>query len=103
MTHNLSLCSRFTPVLVAFLVPVAAMAQTTTAPAVPEPVSLIGRAVPDVSSLPPGSHKALVEYGQQLTERRSAHIGPEVKNQAMRLACASRVIRPAPRSRSPCP
>lgn len=94
MTPTLSLPRRFVPALLAVLAPVAVMAQTATPPAAPESVSLIGRAVPDVSSLPPGPQKALVEYGQQLTERTFAHIGPEVKNQAMRfagnnLACVS--------------
>lgn len=80
--------------LASVFAPMAATAQSTTTPPAASSVSLIGRAVPDISSLPPGAHKALVEYGQQLTERTFAHIGPEVKTLQMRyagnnLACVS--------------
>ncbi|MFM6985148.1 MAG: c-type cytochrome [Hydrogenophaga sp.] len=76
----------------------AAMGQTAPppapAPAATAAVNLIGRPVPDIASLPADAHRALVEYGQQLTERTYAHIGPEVKNARMRyagnnLACVS--------------
>lgn len=94
MTSTVFLPRRFVPALMALVTPLAAIAQTAITPTALEPVSLIGRAVPDVSSPPPGAHKALVEYGQQLTERTFAHIGPEVRNQSMRfagnnLACVS--------------
>jgi thiosulfate dehydrogenase len=72
---------------------VPAVSTAQTAPAAPA-VSLIGRATPDIASLPPGPQKALVEYGKQLTERTFAHIGPEAANQKLRyagnnLACVS--------------
>ena len=57
-------------------------------------VDLVGRAVPDVTKLPEGHYKKMVTYGQELTNRTFAYIGPEVKNESMRfagnnLACAS--------------
>lgn len=57
-------------------------------------VDLVGREVPDVSKLPEGPYKKMVTYGQELTNRTFAYIGPEVKNESMRfagnnLACAS--------------
>lgn len=76
---------------IAIAAPMCLLAQT---PATVPSVNLIGRSVPDVASLPPGAHKALVEYGKQLSERTFAHIGPEVANQKLRyagnnLACVS--------------
>lgn len=75
----------------ALALPLAALAQT---PAAAPTVNLVGRAVPDVATLPPGPYKVLVEYGKQLTERTFAHIGPEVAQQKLRyagnnLACVS--------------
>lgn len=60
----------------------------------PAVVNLVGRAVPDVAALPEGHYKQMVSYGQELTNRTFAYIGPEVKDGAMRyagnnLACAS--------------
>ena len=60
----------------------------------PPVVDLVGRAVPDVDKLPEGHYKKMVKYGQELTNRTFAYIGPEVKDQTMRLAgnnlaCAS--------------
>lgn len=60
----------------------------------PQAVDLVGREVPDVSKLPEGPYKKMVTYGQELTNRTFAYIGPEVKNESMRfagnnLACAS--------------
>lgn len=57
-------------------------------------VDLVGRAVPDVAALPEGPYKQMVTYGQELTTRTFAYIGPEVSNTAKRfagnnLACAS--------------
>ncbi len=49
-------------------------------------VSLIGREVPDVSTLPPGPQRELVVYGQELATRTFAHIGPEVADPRRRLA-----------------
>lgn len=59
-----------------------------------EKVSLLERSVPDVASLPPGPYRDLVMFGQQLTTRTFAHIGPEVKDPSRRyagnnLACSS--------------
>lgn len=61
---------------------------------VPAVVDLVARAVPDVEQLPEGHYKRMVKYGQELTNRTFAYIGPEVKDQSMRyagnnLACAS--------------
>lgn len=69
----------------------AAASHAADAPAV---VDLVGRAVPDVAKLPEGHYKKMVTYGQELTNRTFAYIGPEVKDQSMRfagnnLACAS--------------
>ncbi len=57
-------------------------------------VSLIGRAAPNVASLPDDDYGRLARYGHQLTTRTYAHIGPEVKDARMRyagnnLACTS--------------
>lgn len=49
-------------------------------------VSLIGRAVPDVAKLPPGAYRDLVAYGEALSTRTFAHIGPEVADPRLRLA-----------------
>ncbi len=58
------------------------------------PVKLAGRAVPEVEKMPAGPQRDLVQYGQDLTVRTFALIGPEVADKAMRyagnnLACAS--------------
>lgn len=71
--------------------PAAALAQAA-APA--NEVNLVGRAVPDPAKLPPGPQRDLVMYGQALSTRTFAHIGPEVANPAHRyagnnLACTS--------------
>lgn len=60
----------------------------------PSTIDLVGRTVPDVEKLPEGHYKKMVKYGQELTNRTFAYIGPEVKDQSMRyagnnLACAS--------------
>lgn len=57
-------------------------------------INLVGRELPALDALPAGPYKDLVAYGQELTTRTSAHIGPEVKDPAMRfagnnLACTS--------------
>lgn len=57
-------------------------------------VNLVGRAAPDPAQLPAGPQKDLVLYGQALSTRTFAHIGPEVSDPAMRyagnnLACTS--------------
>lgn len=49
-------------------------------------VSLIGRAVPDLAKLPPGAWRDLVAYGEALSTRTFAHIGPEVADPKLRLA-----------------
>lgn len=64
------------------------------AEAIPMKVSLIGRAVPSLESLPPDEYGILARYGHELSSRTFAHIGPEVKNRKMRyagnnLACTS--------------
>jgi thiosulfate dehydrogenase len=69
-------------------------AQLATAAEPTSVVKLVGRAVPDVASLPAGPQRDLVEYGKQLAERTFAHIGPEVGNPKLRyagnnLACVS--------------
>lgn len=70
------------------------VAQLATAADPTSTVKLVGRAVPDIASLPAGPQRDLVEYGKQLAERTFAHIGPEVSNQKLRyagnnLACVS--------------
>jgi thiosulfate dehydrogenase len=77
--------------LVAAAAPTLAQAQAGT-PA--NEVSLLGRAVPDPAQLPAGPQKELVLYGQALTTRTFAIIGPEVADPKMRhagnnLACTS--------------
>ena len=57
-------------------------------------VSLIGRAVAEIDSLPKGPLRALVTQGHELSTRTFAFIGPEVKNPSKRyagnnLACTS--------------
>ncbi|QRJ63076.1 c-type cytochrome [Azospira restricta] len=57
-------------------------------------LSLIGRAAPAVENLPNDEYGDLVRYGQQLSVRTFAHIGPEVQDTKMRfagnnLACTS--------------
>ena len=69
-------------------------AQLATAADPTTSVQLVGRAVPDIASLPAGPQRDLVEYGKQLSERTFAHIGPEVGNKKLRyagnnLACVS--------------
>lgn len=58
------------------------------------PIKLVDQEAPEIDSLPPGAYRDLVEYGQQLTNRTFAIIGPEVKDEKMRfagnnLACTS--------------
>lgn len=77
--------------LVAAASPLLAQAQAS-APA--NEVSLLGRAVPDPAQLPAGPQKDLVLYGQSLSTRTFALIGPEVADPKMRhagnnLACTS--------------
>lgn len=69
---------------------VPAQAQNSPASTVP----LVGRAVPDAQALPAGPYKDMVLYGQALTVRTFALIGPEVGDAGKRyagnnLACAS--------------
>lgn len=57
-------------------------------------VSLLDRAAPTIDSLADDDYGRLARYGHQLTTRTFAHIGPEVKDAAMRyagnnLACTS--------------
>ncbi|MCA0240886.1 MAG: c-type cytochrome [Proteobacteria bacterium] len=64
------------------------------AAAAPPKVDLVGRAVPDPAQLPPGPQRDLVRYGEALTARTFAIIGPEVADPKMRhagnnLACTS--------------
>lgn len=84
----------------AMLLSVGVVAQpaTPTATAPPPPtadgVDLSQRPAPDPQKLAPGAYRELVLYGQSLTNRTFAHIGPEVANKKMRfagnnLACAS--------------
>jgi len=69
----------------------------TTTPWAEEPtpaVNLVGRAVPQIDSLPEGPYRALVAQGFELSSRTFAVIGPEVKNPRKRfagnnLACTS--------------
>jgi thiosulfate dehydrogenase len=77
--------------LVAAAAPWLAQAQ----PAAPvNEVNLLGRAVPDPAQMPAGPQKDLVLYGQALSTRTFAYIGPEVADPKMRhagnnLACTS--------------
>lgn len=76
------------------LMTLAAAASLMAAGALAQEVNLVGRAVPDPAQLPAGPQKDLVLYGQALTSRTFAHIGPEVADPAMRyagnnLACTS--------------
>ena len=69
-------------------------ATALAAPEAPATVNLVGRAVPEIDKLPPGQYRELVQYGQELTTRTFAHIGPEVQDVRRRLAgnnlaCAS--------------
>jgi thiosulfate dehydrogenase len=57
-------------------------------------VSLIGRPVPEIDSLPEGLYRDMVNQGHELSTRTFAHIGPEVKDPKQRyagnnLACTS--------------
>ncbi len=77
--------------LVAAAAPLQALAQAGT-PA--NEVNLLGRAVPDPAQLSAGPQKELVLYGQALSTRTFATIGPEVADPKMRhagnnLACTS--------------
>jgi thiosulfate dehydrogenase len=67
---------------------------TTWAAEVLPPVNLVGRAVPQIDSLPEGPYRELVVRGHELSTRTFAVIGPEVKNPRQRyagnnLACTS--------------
>lgn len=69
----------------------AALANDAAKPAA---INLVGRAVPDVDSLPMDHYGKLVRYGRDLTAETFRYIGPEVKDPNMRyagnnLACAS--------------
>lgn len=71
---------------------VGVAAQAADVPA--SKLDLVGRAVPQVDGLPDDHYGRLVRYGQELTTRTFAYIGPEVKQKAMRyagnnLACSS--------------
>ena len=72
----------------------ALLAATAWAAEPPPKVSLIGRPVPEIDSLPEGPYRALVTQGHELSTRTFAVIGPEVKNPRKRyagnnLACTS--------------
>lgn len=78
------------PVLLAALAAAAPLHAATPA----AKVNLVGREPPAIEALPEGPYKALVVYGHELATRTPAHIGPEVKDPAMRhagnnLACSS--------------
>lgn len=67
-------------------------AQAADAPA--GKVDLVGRGAPQVDTLPDDHYGRLVRYGQELSTRTFAYIGPEVKQKSMRyagnnLACTS--------------
>ena len=72
-----------------------ALSAATPMAAEPAPkVSLVGRPVPEIDSLPEGPYRALVVQGHELSTRTFAVIGPEVKNLRKRfagnnLACTS--------------
>ncbi len=77
--------------LVAAATPLLVQAQSSTPV---NEVNLLGRAVPDPAQMPAGPQKALVLYGQALSTRTFAYIGPEVADPKMRhsgnnLACTS--------------
>lgn len=79
--------------LIGLACPLAAQAQAQAVSA-PNEVSLLGRAVPDPEKLPAGPQRDLVLYGQALSSRTFAHIGPEVADPSHRyagnnLACTS--------------
>lgn len=69
--------------IVAATLPMGATAQT---PAPKADVDLVDRPVPDPNALPPGPQRDLVLYGLALSSRTFAHIGPEVRDPAKRLA-----------------
>lgn len=81
--HRTSLAA---PALVALAASMLALVQPAQAAEAPTKVNLVGREVPDPAQLPPGSYRDLVLYGQALTLRTFAHIGPEVADPRMRLA-----------------
>ena len=76
---------------------VSALALLATTPFAAEPtpkVNLVGRAVPEIESVPEGPFRTLVMQGHELSTRTFAIIGPEVKNPRKRyagnnLACTS--------------
>jgi len=81
---------KFRPALVA----AAILAAPAALAADPAAVDLSKWPVPDISTLPDNEHGRLVRYGRDLTVETYKHIGPEVKNKAMRysgnnLACQS--------------
>ncbi len=72
----------------------AAAAPSAAEGIAPGKVSLLERARPSIESLPDDEYGKLARYGHELTTRTFAHIGPEVKDPAMRfagnnLACTS--------------
>lgn len=83
--RNRFFCTRLVVAIstVGFLSAGAVMAQQ---PSQPSKVSLLSWSLPDINALPPGPERDLILYGKELTERTFAHIGPEVKNPAMRFA-----------------
>jgi len=61
----------------------------TTTPWATEPtptINLVGRAVPQIDSLPDGPYRAMVRQGLELSTRTFALIGPEVKDPLKRYA-----------------
>ena len=58
----------------------ALLAATAWAAEPPPKVSLVGRLVPEIDSLPDGPYRALVEQGHEPSTHTFAVIGPEVKN-----------------------
>lgn len=81
-------------VAMASLALLGAAAMPAAAADAPLRVSLIDRAVPDLAQLPPGPQRDLVAYGQALSTRTFAIIGPEVADPRLRhagnnLACTS--------------
>ncbi len=103
MRSHLSITLATLATLVAAAAPLQAQAQAQApaqaqaqaqAGAAANDVSLLGRAVPDPAQLTAGPQKDLVLYGQALSTRTFAHIGPEVADPKMRqagnnLACTS--------------
>lgn len=79
----MTLSSGFRPAALALAA--LALAPAWAADAVPG-VNLVGRAVPDASTLPPGPYRTLVLHGQALATRTPALIGPEVRDPSRRLA-----------------